>query len=388
MFRTIWHNRCALFACAVFISLPLSRSIADPTEDAAAKLCDNLAASIPDKTKPAGVPGVSAGAIDGPKAVEACEKAAAAFPNNLRIQFQYGRALVAAERSPDKVFALYTKAANGGHVVAMNNLGYVYEKGAGTPKDIQQAVKWYKKAADHGLAVAQRNIGLSFLNGTGLQKDGKAAVVWFTKAANQGDANSMNQLGILYDNGKDVPQDYVKAVKFYQAALAGGEVDAFSNVGWAYDRGIGGLPLDHVKANEIYLRGAAKGDGNSMNNYAESLITGEGIAKDITAGMEWMNKAFAAESSRAAYNLGWYYFEGKNVPRDIDKSVDYLIKALERNSDDVRVALIDKGGKDIPADVADLMQDKLLKRGGVFEKHDGTFGKGAVQYMEEILNGG
>ena len=76
MFRTIWHNRCALFACAVFISLPLSRSIADPTEDAAAKLCDNLAASIPDKTKPAGVPGVSAGAIDGPKAVEACEKAA------------------------------------------------------------------------------------------------------------------------------------------------------------------------------------------------------------------------------------------------------------------------------------------------------------------------
>jgi hypothetical protein len=34
------------------------------------------------------------------------------------------------------------------------------------------------------------------------------------------------------------------------------------------------------------------------------------------------------------------------------------------------------------------MQDKLLKRGGVFEKHDGSFGKGGVEYMEQVLNGG
>ena len=97
---------------------------AGPAEDEAVKLCDTLAAAISDKTKPVGVPGVKGGDIDGPAAVAACEKAAAAFPDNMRILFQYGRALVAADQLPNKTFELYTKAAIGGHIVAMNNLGY------------------------------------------------------------------------------------------------------------------------------------------------------------------------------------------------------------------------------------------------------------------------
>lgn len=371
-----------------FYQLCGSPAWAGPAEDEAVKLCDKLAAAKADKTKPADVVGVSGSEIDGPAAVPPCEKAAAAFPDNMRLQFQYGRALAFANLSPGKVLDLYSKAATGGHIVAMNNLGYAYETGAGTPKDFAEAFKWYQKAADLGLAVSQRNLGLAFVNGRGVAKDAKAAVLWFEKASAQGDAGAKMQLGLLYDNGDDVAQDYAKAVQLYKDAVAGGETRAYSNLGWAYDRGIGGLPVDHVKANEIYLQGAAKGDDNSMNNYAESLVTGEGVAKDTKAGMEWMNKAYEAGSSRAAYNLGQYYDKGEIVTRDTEKSAAYYVDSLERNADDSRALFIAKGGEGVAADVINLMQDKLLKRGGSFEKHDGSFGKGAVEYIEAVLNGG
>ena len=379
-----------LLVMSVFALVDFSQSPvrAGPAEDEAAKLCDQLAAAIADKTKPAGVPGVKGGDIDGPAADAACEKAAAAFPDNVRIQFQYGRALVAADQLPNKAFELYTKAANGGHILAMNNLGYAYENSIGTKKDLTEALKWYQKAADLGFAVSQRNVGVFYRDGKGIVSNAKVAAMWFTKASEQGDANAKLELGILYDEGNGVPQDYVKAVQLYKEAVEGGETLAYSNLGWAYDRGIGGLPVDHVKANEIYLQGAAKGDNNSMNNYAESLVTGEGVAKDTKAGMEWMNNTYDAGSSRAAYNLGQYYSKGEIVSRDIEKSVGYYITSLERNADDSRALFIGKGGEGVPADVINLMQDKLLKRGGVFEKHDGSFGKGGVEYMEQVLNGG
>ena len=40
----------------------------------------------------------------------------------------------------------------------MNNLGAMYEKGAGVAKDAAEAVRWYRKAADAGNQTAKRNL--------------------------------------------------------------------------------------------------------------------------------------------------------------------------------------------------------------------------------------
>jgi TPR repeat protein len=39
----------------------------------------------------------------------------------------------------------------------MNNLGAMYEKGAGVAKDAAEAVRWYRKAADAGNQTANRS---------------------------------------------------------------------------------------------------------------------------------------------------------------------------------------------------------------------------------------
>jgi len=41
----------------------------------------------------------------------------------------------------------------------MNNLGILYMKGMGTPKDDAQAMNWYQKAAGAGNADSMNNLG-------------------------------------------------------------------------------------------------------------------------------------------------------------------------------------------------------------------------------------
>ncbi len=50
--------------------------------------------------------------------------------------------------------------AEQGNVNAQYNLGFMYDKGKGVPKDDAEAAKWYRLAADQGNADAQWNVWL------------------------------------------------------------------------------------------------------------------------------------------------------------------------------------------------------------------------------------
>src|SRR5436305_14463087 len=48
----------------------------------------------------------------------------------------------------EEAFELYKKAANFGHAIGMNNLGYCYRYGIGIHVDYQKSFELYRKAAD------------------------------------------------------------------------------------------------------------------------------------------------------------------------------------------------------------------------------------------------
>jgi len=50
------------------------------------------------------------------------------------------------------------------------NLGFLYEKGKGTEKDLEMAFYWYRKAAESGYSVAQNNLGLLYEKGEGTER--------------------------------------------------------------------------------------------------------------------------------------------------------------------------------------------------------------------------
>ncbi len=85
------------------------------------------------------------------------------------------------------------RAAEHGHVGAMNNLAYLYDHGFGVVADVSEAAKWYRTAAESGSAKAQGNYGLMCQDGRGAKKDPIEAYKWFKLSADLGDA-----IGVRY----------------------------------------------------------------------------------------------------------------------------------------------------------------------------------------------
>ena len=82
------------------------------------------------------------------------------------------------------------RAAQQGDADAQYNLGWIYAKGEGVPKNDAEAVAWYRRAAEQGYADAQYNLGWMYAKGEGVPKNDVDAYFWFNLAAAQGQENA------------------------------------------------------------------------------------------------------------------------------------------------------------------------------------------------------
>ena len=79
--------------------------------------------------------------------------------------------------------------------------------------DYETALKELLPSARQGNAVAQTNLGLMYAKGEGVPRDDTEAVKWYRLAAEQGNAAGQYNLGHRYDEGGGVPQDHNEAVR-------------------------------------------------------------------------------------------------------------------------------------------------------------------------------
>ena len=84
--------------------------------------------------------------------------------------------------------------------------------------DYATAIKIFKTLAEQGDADAQSNLGVLYYKGQGVPKDYKEAARWFRKTAEQGQADAQFNLGLMYYKGQGVPKDYVTAYMWYNLA--------------------------------------------------------------------------------------------------------------------------------------------------------------------------
>ena len=73
------------------------------------------------------------------------------------------------------------KAVAVGHVGALTNLGFLYDRGWGVPRDAAQARQWYEKGAAAGDPIAMGNLGVLYRDGSGVAKDYTQARQWFER---------------------------------------------------------------------------------------------------------------------------------------------------------------------------------------------------------------
>lgn len=173
------------------------------------------------------------------------------------------------------------------------HIGFLHEKGWGTPQDWDKAHYWYKKAAEYGNAQAQTNFGLIYFNGSGsYAKDYQTASIWFLKAAEQGEVQAQRLLGYMYQYALGVSQDYDKA--YYWSSLA-----------------------------------AEHGEAQAQNNLGILYLNGWGCVKDYNYALYWFHKAVNQDLAIAQNNIGYMYENGLGVTENIDSAYVWYRRAYE-----------------------------------------------------------
>ncbi len=97
-------------------------------------------------------------------------------------------------RNHEKAVEWYRKAAKGGSVLAMHNLGDCYLNSVGVASSPAKAYAWYKAAAEHGGAIGYEDMGNFFLRHGFGSPDRETAKVWYAAAARQGRTKAQEKL--------------------------------------------------------------------------------------------------------------------------------------------------------------------------------------------------
>ena len=132
----------------------------------------------------------------------------------------YDGGLGGLETSPQKAFDFCFRAAQAGSVVAMNEMGVRYQKGAGVRQDNVAAIGWFTLAGQHGLPAALVNLGNCYEVGNGVRQDLDQAGRNYSAAARLNFGPAEFLLGQLFEQGKGTEVNLTHAYVLYTRASA------------------------------------------------------------------------------------------------------------------------------------------------------------------------
>ena len=213
------------------------------------------------------------------------------------------------------------KLADRGNATAQRDLGRMYAKGEGVPKDEDEARKLFKTAneqadalksynqgdfatalrvfrplADQGQPLAEYILGLMYANGQGVPENYPVALTWLQKAGEQGEAKAQFAVGVIHFKGLGMPKNDDEAFKWYRRAADQGLAVAQFNLGAMYAKGQA-VTKDVVTAYMLYSLAASFGikaagtarDQLAKTMTADQIAQAEKMAKDWKPKFEVMN---------------------------------------------------------------------------------------------------
>jgi TPR repeat protein len=160
--------------------------------------------------------------------------ASLAEDGNVRAMLGLGYMSLNPEKSrfkPERAVAMFSAAAKNGEPEAMFELAKLYEKGIGTPQDLEEALRLYQKSAELGFADAINDLGfLYYQGGIGLKRDPQKAVALFLKAADLRHPQAMFNAAALIDDGVVAGKGPEDAARYLYAALRSGVKDVLEQL--------------------------------------------------------------------------------------------------------------------------------------------------------------
>ena len=284
-----------------------------------------------------------------------------------------------SEAKAKLAFLYWKKAAEANHEKSYLHLGYLYNEGHGTDKNVKEAKEWYKRswfavnsplaalslgtiamekgnvkkahgwwlrAAKNGESHAMLKLAELYREGAaGIQKDLEKTRKWWQKAADSKPADSSNvdalmELGRLY--GGTLPQP-IDAIKCFQRAWDLARLPcAARSIGVLFQNGWEGKAPDYEEAFKWYLAAAELNDVDSIFNVAVAYSNGLGVEESVKSALRWYHKAADEyQDIESISALAVHYMDEDDENYDKRMGKKYLKLAAESGNADAKEFLED-----------------------------------------------
>jgi uncharacterized protein len=252
------------------------------------------------------------------KAAESTDYSAQGFLGEM---YYFGRGV---GKDLKQAFYYHSKAAEGEDINSQATLGWMYQKGEGTNQDYEKALYWGEIAGKQGATNALQNVGSIYLNGLGVQVNEAKAFQCYLEAAKAEDAEAQHFLAHMYHEGQGTEKSLKDCAFWADKARKNGaqKAEAYWNRFELWNH----LEID---GEELYLDKAQKGD---IHAQCQLGFYYSNIENDEKA-FYWFCQAADQGDSISQSSVGYNYFRGKGVDKDIDKAEFWLLKCSEQNTD-------------------------------------------------------
>jgi TPR repeat protein len=242
--------------------------------------------------------------------------------------------------------AALQRAADAGSSEGAHRLGLVFAQGlAGTPRNDAMAARYFERAATAGHQRAQVNLGVLYFRGQGVPRDLTQARAWLEKAAAGGDGYALYALGrAMEDSQGQALADPVRATDLYRRAAEKGNPAATLRYGLSLSEGVG--TRQDVAAAQRFLMQAhqngvpeaalALGDMAARTPSTRDKAANE---KVVQSAVGWYQLAARAGVPAAQFKLANAYFAGAGTARDPTQALAWYTRAAQQGLPEAQYAL-------------------------------------------------
>jgi len=269
---------------------------------------------------------------------------------------------------------LIQQSADADSAEGAHRLALVFAHGdGGTPRNGARAVELFERAAEKGHKRAQLNLGTLYLRGQGVPRDLIQARAWLEKAAMNGDPYALYALGrAMSESQGPANADLVRAADLYRQAAEKGHPFAALRYGLALSDG-SGIKRDPAAAHRWLVHAQKSGVPEAAlalgDIAARTPASRDKAANDklLKLAIDWFEVAANAGVSSAQFKLANAYIAGAGVARDPVQARLWYSRAAQQGLTEAQNALgiMLIGGGGGPADpVEGYKWLAIAERGG------------------------
>ena len=237
------------------------------------------------------------------------DKGDAYSQRQLYLRYAHKGHSVQAAAWADKLIANLTQRGNDGDPKAMWMLARLFMSGDEViPADTQRSIEWFNRLSATGEPSAAFILGDLYTK----QNSPEAAKSAYAKAYNiysrlaaEGNNEALYWQGYMELNALGIMQDAAKGIANLEKAAAVGVIPAAYQLFKIYTKGLG-TAANQGKALTYAIQLADQGNDAQMAYVvADAYLKGNGIEPNESLGMQYLEKAVAAQVPAALYHKAW-----------------------------------------------------------------------------------